>query len=63
MKERLKGLNGLSIALIVASMVLFPHGLLTGSVATETIGAICLGVGCLVGLLHDYRKRQPAARP
>ena len=61
MRERLKGLNGLSIGLIIASMVLFPYGLLSGNMAVAIIGWGIFTTGIIIGKVADSQKRKRTA--
>ena len=48
-------MNKLVIALVVASMVIFPLGLLTANGPISVIGAVLLGSGAFIGVLLDMR--------
>ncbi len=51
-------MNKLAIGLIIASMVLFPFGLITANRPIAVIGVLLIGSGALIGALVDMHKRQ-----
>lgn len=56
MKEKLRGLNGLSIALLVAAMIVFPYGLFTETIAVIVAGWLLLVAGVVTGKVSDRRR-------
>jgi len=56
--KKLSKIEKVSVGLIIASMGLFPYGILAANIPVEVIGIACMGLGCLIGVIFDMRQRR-----